>query len=95
LIRENDLLRASALRKVTTESAAGSTTTQRVQTVLTIRVTKLDFDSYASQLHVSGRVAEENKHVKLGSYHTLDLELQRNFTLEKADGWDSIAIDTH
>jgi protein pelota len=94
LIRENDLLRASALRKVTTESAAGSTTTQRVQTVLTIRVTKLDFDSYASQLHVSGRVAEENKHVKLGSYHTLDLELQRNFTLEKADGWDSVAIDT-
>lgn len=57
-------------------------------------MTKLDFDSYASQLHVSGRVAEENKHVKLGSYHTLDLELQRNFTLEKADGWDSIAIDT-
>jgi protein pelota len=94
LIRENDLLRASALRKVTTEGAAGSTSTQRVQTVLTIRVTKLDFDSYASQLHVSGRVAEENKHVKLGSYHTLDLELQRNFTLEKADGWDSIAIDT-
>ena len=39
-------------------------------------------------------MAEENKHVKLGSYHTLDLELQRNFTLEKADGWDSIAIDT-
>ena len=25
-------------------------------------------------------------------YHTLDLELQRQFILEKADGWDSIAI---
>lgn len=43
---------------------------------------------------MSGQVAEENKHVKLGSFHTLDLELQRNFTLEKADGWDSIALDT-
>jgi len=61
---------------------------------LTIRVTKLDFDSLAGQLHVSGRVAEENKHVKLGSFHTLDLELQRNFTLEKAEGWDSVALDT-
>jgi protein pelota len=38
-------------------------------------------------------VAEENKHVRLGSFHTLDLELQRNFTLEKAEGWDSVAID--
>ena len=45
-------------------------------------------------MHVSGRVAEENKHVKLGSYHTLDLELHRNFTLEKAEGWDSVALDT-
>ena len=57
-------------------------------------MTKLDFDPQASQLHVSGRVAEENKHVKLGSFHTLDLELQRNFTLEKAEGWDSVALDT-
>lgn len=39
-------------------------------------------------------MAEENKHVKLGSFHTLDLELQRNFTLEKAEGWDSVALDT-
>jgi protein pelota len=61
---------------------------------LTIRVTKLDFDPQASQLHVSGRVAEENKYVKLGGFHTLDLELQRNFTLEKAEGWDSVAIET-
>ena len=61
---------------------------------LTIRVTKLDFDPQAAQLHVSGRVAEENKYVKLGSHHTLDLELQRNFTLEKAEGWDSIALET-
>lgn len=65
-----------------------------MHTVLTIRVTKLDFDPQAGQLHVSGRVAEENKHVKLGSFHTLDLELQRNFTLEKAEGWDSVALDT-
>lgn len=94
MIRPNDLLRASAVRKVVTESGAGSRSVDRVHTTLTIRVTKLDFDPQASQLHVSGRVAEENKHVKLGSYHTLDLELQRNFTLEKAEGWDSVAIET-
>lgn len=94
LIRPNDLLRASAIRRVTTESATGSSTSQRVHTTLTLRVTSLDFDPQAAQLHVSGRVAEENKHVKLGAHHTLDLELQRNFTLEKDGGWDSIALDT-
>ena len=56
-------------------------------------MTKTDFDAAASQLHVSGMVAEENDFVKLGGFHTLDLELHRNFTLEKADGWDSVALE--
>lgn len=60
---------------------------------LLIRVSSIDFDPQAGQLHVSGRVAEENKWVKIGAYHTLDLELQRNFTLEKSEGWDSVALD--
>lgn len=94
LIRPNDLLRASAVRKIITESASGARSNERVHMNLTIRVTKLDFDPQAGQLHVSGQVAEENKYVKLGGFHTLDLELQRNFTLEKAEGWDSVALDT-
>ncbi|WPH01776.1 Hypothetical protein R9X50_00462900 [Acrodontium crateriforme] len=93
LIQPTDLLRARAIRKVANETVA-STSQKRVHMTLTIKVTKLDFDPHAAQLHVSGRVAEENEHVKLGSHHTLDLELNRNFTLEKADGWDSVALDT-
>ncbi|KAF4630483.1 hypothetical protein G7Y89_g7656 [Cudoniella acicularis] len=93
LIAPTDLLRASAIRRVVTESATGSTTSTRVHTTLLVRVTGIEFDPQAGQLHVSGRVAEENKWVKSGSYHTLDLELQRNFTLEKAEGWDSVALD--
>ena len=58
---------------------------------LTIRVTSLDFDTQSAQLHVSGRIAEETRFTKVGQYHTLDLELQRNFTLEKNEGWDSVA----
>ncbi|KAI5356657.1 putative 50S ribosomal protein L30e [Septoria linicola] len=94
LIRPTDILRASAIRKVTTESGSGATRNERVHMTLTIKVTKLDFDPQAAQLHVSGQVSEENKWVKLGSFHTLDLELQRNFTLDKADGWDSVALET-
>jgi protein pelota len=92
LIRPNDLLRASAIRRVTTETSTGGVSSTRVHTTLTLRVTSLDFDTQSSALHVSGRVSEENKFVGLGSHHTLDLELQRTFTLEKADGWDSVAL---
>lgn len=91
LIRPQDSLRASALRRVTTESATGSTSSTRVHINLTISVTGLDFDTQASQLHVSGRIAEETKYTKVGQFHTLDLELNRNFTLEKHEGWDSVA----
>ena len=91
LIRPSDLLRASALRRITTESATGSTSSTRVHINLLIRVEKLDFDTQSSQLHVSGRIIEETKYTKVGQWHTLDLELNRNFTLEKKDGWDSVA----
>lgn len=91
LIRPTDTLRASALRRVTTESATGSTSSTRVHMTLSISVTALDFDTQASQLHVSGRIVEENKFTKVGQFHTLDLELNRNFTLEKKEGWDSVA----
>jgi len=43
-------------------------------------------------LHVIGPVTSENAHVKLGAFHTLDIEPFRDVRIEKADGWDSIAI---
>ena len=99
LIRPSDLLTGSAIRRVTIESAStGSTSSQRVHINLTLRVKSLEFDPQAGKLHVSGQVARENKHTKIGQYHTLDLELNRDFTLAKAvdgkdgeQGWDSIA----
>jgi len=93
LIQENDRIRAKAVRRVNKTSDSGSTSSQRITLTLTIAVTSTDFDVGSGQLHVSGRVAEENEHVKLGQHHTLDLELNRNFTLEKADGWDSVALE--
>ncbi|KAI9847731.1 MAG: Translation factor pelota [Sclerophora amabilis] len=100
LIRPGDGLRAAAIRRVTTESATGSTSSTRVHTNFLIRVTSVDFDPTAGELHIAGRIAEENKFAKIGAHHTLDLELRRNFMLEKVaiggsgggGGWDSIAL---
>lgn len=92
LISEVDQLRASTIRKVTTESATGSTGSNRVRTTLTIRIESIDFDTQACMLRVKGRNIQENQYVKMGAYHTLDLELNRKFTLIKAL-WDSVALD--
>jgi protein pelota len=93
LIQENDRIRAKAVRRVSKTSDAGAVNSQRIAMDLTIQVTHTDFDIGSGQLHVSGKVAAENEHVKLGQHHTLDLELNRKFTLEKADGWDSVALE--
>ena len=99
LVLVGDFLTASAIRRVTNESTTtGSTSSQRVHMNLTIKVKSLDFDPQAGQLHVSGQIARENKYTKIGQHHTLDLELNRNFTIEKVvegkdggAGWDSVA----
>ena len=101
LILPGDYLSGTALRRVTNESAStGTTASHRMQLWLRIKVKSLDFDPQASQLHVSGQITNENQYTKLGQHHTIDLEINRNFKLEKGtdgdsakgSGWDSVAL---
>uniref|UniRef100_A0A224XRE3 Protein pelota homolog n=2 Tax=Panstrongylus TaxID=65342 RepID=A0A224XRE3_9HEMI len=92
LIAESDCVRASTIRKVQNESATGSSTSSRVRTTLRIRVENIDFDTQACVLRLKGRNIEENQYVKMGAYHTLDLEINRKFTLTKAE-WDSVSLE--
>ncbi|KAK7061835.1 Deoxyribodipyrimidine photo-lyase [Favolaschia claudopus] len=43
-------------------------------------------------LHITGPVIVENQHVRLGAFHTLDVEVQRDVRIEKTEGWDSVAL---
>ncbi|KAL1399571.1 hypothetical protein pipiens_008107 [Culex pipiens pipiens] len=92
LIAEGDQVRSSTIRKVQNETATGSTSSSRMRTILTISVETIDFDTQAQVLRLKGRNIEENQFVKMGAYHTLDLELNRKFTLTKRL-WDSIALE--
>ncbi|KAH9376655.1 hypothetical protein HPB48_005866 [Haemaphysalis longicornis] len=78
--------------KVTTESATGSTGSNRVRTTLVICIESIDFDTQACVLRVKGRNIAENQYVKMGAYHTLDLEMNRKFTLAKSH-WDSVHLE--
>ncbi|XP_016118208.1 protein pelota homolog [Sinocyclocheilus grahami] len=79
-------------RKVQTESSTGSVGSSRVRTTLTLCVATIDFDSQACQLRVKGTNIQENQYVKMGAYHTIELELNRTFTLAKKV-WDSVVLD--
>lgn len=92
LITEGDSVRASTIRKVQNESSTGSSTSSRVRTTLTINVEAIDFDTQACVLRLKGRNIEENQYVKMGAYHTLDLEVNRKFSLSKHE-WDSVALE--
>ncbi|KAG8890642.1 Translation factor pelota [Tulasnella sp. 332] len=106
LIQEGDEVRAPAIRRVVSTSATGSTDSQRVRIHLTLQVTNVHFSPSSSTastaagpsasdqhaaIQVSGRVSQENQHVKMGAHHTLDLEPNRDIRIVKED-WDSISL---
>jgi len=92
LVAPHDTLRSTTIRRVQSESATGSTSSSKVRTTLTIQVESTDFDTQACVLRVKGRNVEENQYVKMGQYHTIDLELNRKFVLTKEE-WDIVSMD--
>jgi protein pelota len=61
--------------------------------MLTIDIQKVDFDPDVLQLRVSGTVQSENDLVRLGAHHTLTLELNQNFSIERKMDHISRSID--
>ncbi|TPX30163.1 hypothetical protein SmJEL517_g06207 [Synchytrium microbalum] len=93
LIAKDDQLKANTVRQVlVSETATGSTDKSSVRITLEISVESVEFDTQAGVLRVNGRNITENKYVKMGAYHTIDLELNRPFTLKKLE-WDIIALN--
>jgi protein pelota len=60
--------------------------------MLTVQVKKVEFDPDALEVRLSGITVSENELVRLGAHHTLTLELNQNFSIEK-ECWDQIYLD--
>ncbi|KAL1529850.1 hypothetical protein AB1Y20_000781 [Prymnesium parvum] len=91
LLAVGDAVAATTFRKVTKESTTGAVDSQRVKLLLCVRVSKIDFDPEGGALRVGGAVLTEHESVRLGSHHTLELEVHRQLTLTK-DNWDSVSL---
>uniref|UniRef100_K3Z780 Protein pelota homolog n=1 Tax=Setaria italica TaxID=4555 RepID=K3Z780_SETIT len=93
LIAIGDNLQAVTVRKVLREMASGGRDAERVKLKLEIVVESVDYDKEGSVLRVRGKNITENDHVKIGQFHTLELELKRPFVLRK-EIWDWLALET-
>ncbi|KAI0982982.1 hypothetical protein GJ496_002397 [Pomphorhynchus laevis] len=96
LISKGDHLKSTTFRKVMLNegSSEGPTSnrTSKVRTTLNIEVEQIDFHPEDNELRIRGKNIEENEYVKIGSYHTLNIEQNRKFVLSKSL-WDAISAD--
>ena len=92
LLQNGDRIRCTTLRKVNKESNTGSITSTKVRMNLTIEVMKIEFFQDSLEVRISGPNSAESEHVRLGAYHTLTIELDRQFSIEKYC-WDQIYLD--
>lgn len=91
LVREGDLITATTFRKVAKDSGTGAES-ERVKIKLTVKVEGIEFDPEGSSIRLKGRNLTESEHIKLGAYHTIELEPQRAFTLHKKL-WDALDVE--
>eukprot|EP00890_Picochlorum_soloecismus_P006742 jgi/Picsp_1/893/NSC_04379-R1_protein pelota homolog len=91
LVRIGDVVTANTYRKVSRDTGT-NVETEKVRLTLTIRVENIDYDGEGQEIRLKGKNLTENEHVKLGAYHTLELEPHRAFTISK-DEWDGLDID--
>ncbi|KAJ8562792.1 hypothetical protein K7X08_031244 [Anisodus acutangulus] len=90
LIAGGDTVLAVTVRKVLREAASGGRDAERVKLKLEIKVENVEYDKEGSALRIRGKNILENEHVKIGAFHTLEIELHRPFVLRKVV-WDSLA----
>lgn len=88
ILAVEDTVRATTFRKVQSESVTGTRTSKQLKMTLTLQVTKISYDTAGAAMRVLGRNTTPNEFVALGSYHTVELEPHRAFTLGK-QFWDA------
>lgn len=93
LVSIGDNVTAFTFRNVTKERDSGSTSKSRIKMKLKLRVEDVTFDIHEFTLRIKGRNVEEKEYVKMGQYHTLDLEIGRSLSIEK-DSWDAMHLES-
>jgi protein pelota len=94
LIQLGDEIEAKSMRKIAKVSKDGKKEGDSFRKLVKLRlkVDNVDFDPEGGSLRIKGVVTEDTEDVSAGTFHTFDLELNRNFRLFKQE-WDMIALE--
>ncbi|KAA8499570.1 Protein pelota-like [Porphyridium purpureum] len=92
IVTQGDFLRAPTIRKVQRTSVTGSSEAEKMKITLGIQVQSTEFDPASCALRVTGQNVQESEWVKIGAFHTIELEPNRAFTLGK-QWWDTISLE--
>lgn len=87
IVDVGDMVTSSTTRKVQIEGRVQ----QRISLTLKIKVEAISVDLGNSMMYLKGRTVVIHEHVKLGSYHTIDIGPGQRFELEKEE-WSEMVV---
>ena len=84
IIEKDDVLKAVTFRKIKLgKEDERNTKIIKKPAVISIKVEKVEFAKYSNILRVSGTITEAPEDIPLGSHHTINLEENSEFSLQK------------
>ncbi|MEM2131023.1 MAG: mRNA surveillance protein pelota [Candidatus Woesearchaeota archaeon] len=85
IIEKGDLLKSFTYRKVKLGNDSENQKVIKKPAIITIEVEKIEFSKYSNILRVSGIIKEAPEDIPIGSHHTINIEENSEFTLEKKE----------
>lgn len=82
IISIDDKISCYTTRKVSLDNGK---TQKKISLKLEVKVESFDTDLNCGIMYVKGKTSVENEHVKIGSYHTLDIAIGTEFTITKSE----------
>ena len=92
IIEPGDSVKARTMRSVFIERDKKKIKTGKRPMMLKIRVEKIDFKEYGFQLRLTGKIIEGPEDVELGSYHTIEVDINTILMIEKKQ-WKKYQIE--
>jgi len=91
LLCNGDFIRAVSFRKVKSQSK-NKISGVRKKIRVKIKIEQTEFDPKSYKVRVRGKNQTENPYIPLGSYHTIEILLNRQFEVSKKE-WDKLHLN--
>ena len=92
VLEPGDSVKSRTLRSVFIEREGRKIKTERRPMVLEIEIEKIEFKKYANKLRLTGKIKEGPEEARLGSYHTIEVDIGTVLTIHKKE-WKQYQID--